>query len=334
MPLAHPSVSTGRLPHDPLVRAALVEAQERFRAITEGAVATYIPALGRADPTLFGIALAGASGPPVCVGDSGHLFTIQSVSKPFVFALVCQAVGAEEARRKLGVNSTGLPFDSRYAVERSPDGRTNPMVNAGAIAATSLAPGATADEKWNFICMGLSQLAGRALELDDEVYRCEAAVNEGNIATARLLLEQGRIFFDPVESTDVYTRQCSLLVTARDLAVMAATLANGGVNPLTGDPVIDEHHCPHVLAVMVTAGLYETSGDWLYDTGLPGKSGGIVAVAPGKAGIAAFSPPLDPAGNSVRGRLATAFLSAELGLNLFASRPAPAPDRTAGADPR
>jgi glutaminase len=137
----------------------------------------------------------------------------------------------------------------------------------------------------------------------------------------------------------VYTRQCSLLVTARDLAVMAATLANGGVNPLTADPVIDEHHCPHVLAVMVTAGLYETSGDWLYDTGLPGKSGvsgGMVAVAPGKGGIAAFSPPLDPAGNSVRGRLATAFLSAELGLNLFASRPAPAPapDRTAGADPR
>jgi glutaminase len=247
------------------------------------------------------------------------------VSKPFVFALVCQAIGEDQAREKLGVNSTGLPFNSVLAVGRTPDGTTNPMVNAGAIAAASLAPGATAEDKWQFIRDGLSRFAGRDLTLNTEVYKSEAATNQGNQDIARLLERHGRIYFDPLEATDVYTKQCALNVTAMDLALMAATLANGGVNPLTKESVIDAVHCQHVLAVMVTAGLYENSGDWLYDTGLPGKSGvsgGMIAVSPGKGGLSTFAPRLDIYGNSVKGQLAAKFLSDALGLNLFASRSA------------
>jgi glutaminase len=203
------------------------------------------------------------------------------------------------------------------------------MVNAGAIAAASLAPGRNAEAKWAFIQEGLSRFAGRNLALNREVYESEAATNQRNQDIANLLRSHGRIYFDPSEATDIYTKQCSLDVTARDIAVMSASLANGGVNPLTKERVIDGDHCRHVLAVMVTAGLYETSGDWLYDTGLPGKSGvsgGIVAVAPGKAGLGTFAPPLDEAGNSVRGQLAAIFLAERLGLNLFASE-------SAGAQP-
>ena len=184
---------------------------------------------------------------------------------------------------KLGVNSTGLPFNSVIALERINEGTSNPMVNAGAIAATSLAPGETAAAKWQFIQDGLSRFAGRTLTLNTEVYQSEAATNQRNTGIAKLLQAYERIFFDPVEATDVYTKQCALNVTAKDLAVMAATLANGGVNPITRDRIIDPIHCQHVLAVMVTAGLYENSGDWLYETGLPGKSGvsgGMSTVSP------------------------------------------------------
>jgi glutaminase len=242
-----------------------------------------------------------------------------------VFALICQVVGEDNAREKLGVNSTGLPFNSVVGIERSSDGTTNPMVNAGAIAAASLAPGATADEKWQFIRNGLSRFAGRSLALNREVYESEAAANQRNQAMASLLQGYDRIYFDPLQATDIYTKQCSLNVTAKDLAVMAATLANGGVNPLTKERIIEAVHCQHVLAVMITAGLYEISGDWLYEVGLPGKSGvsgGMVTVAPGKGGLGTFAPPLDNAGNSVKGRLVAKFLSEQLGLNLFASKPA------------
>jgi glutaminase len=302
----------------------VAEAHERFKSLEDGKVADYIPALASVSGGLFGVCLVGTSGAAWSAGDAAYEFTIQSVSKPFAFALICQTIGEDEARRKLGVNSTGLPFNSVIAVERSPDGTTNPMVNAGAIAAASLAPGATAAAKWQFLHEGLSRFAGRALELNGAVYRSEAAVNQRNAGIASLLLSHGRIYFDPIEATDVYTKQCSLNVNVHDLAVMAATLANGGVNPTTRERIIDAVHCQHVLAVMVTAGLYENSGDWLYETGLPGKSGvsgGMVAVAPGKGGLATFSPPLDDSGNSIRGQRTARFLSEELGLNLFASRP-------------
>jgi glutaminase len=317
-------VSTGHLPPAERVRELVAEAYARFKSIDEGKNADYIPALAMVPRELFGVCVVGTSGAAYAAGDTDYEFSIQSVSKPFVFALVCQAVGEDEAREKLGVNSTGLPFNSVIAIERTPDGTTNPMVNAGAIAAASLAPGATADAKWRFIQQGLSAFAGRELMLNGEVYQSEAAANRRNQGIANLLQSYNRIYFDPIQATDIYTKQCSLNVTARDLAAMAATLANGGVNPVTGKRIIDAVHCQHVLAVMVTAGLYENSGDWLYETGLPGKSGvsgGIVTVSPGKGGLGAFAPPLDDAGNSVKGQLTARFLSEQLGLNLFASRP-------------
>lgn len=318
-------VSTGALPDDELVQSLVTAAHARFSSVSDGENADYIPALARVPSQLFGISVAATTGRCYEAGDAAHRFTIQSVSKPFVFALICQAIGEEQARRKLGVNSTGLPFNSVIAVERTASGITNPMVNAGAIAATSLAPGATAEAKWRFIREGLSRFAGRELNLNEEVYQSEAATNEHNEGLASLLETYDRIYFDPIEATDIYTRQCALDVTTRDLAAMGATLANGGMNPLTADQVIDGIHCQHVLAVMVTAGLYENSGDWLYETGLPGKSGvsgGMIAVAPGKCGLATFAPPLDEAGNSVKGQLTARFLSQWLGLNLFASRTA------------
>ena len=320
-------ISTGHLPPSERVSALVADAHARFKMIDDGKVADYIPALAKAPRELFAVCVVETSGTTHESGDSGHAFSIQSLSKPFVFALVCESLGEDQARVKLGVNSTGLPFDSVAATEHARGGTTNPMVNAGAIAAASLAPGINAEAKWMFIQDGLSRFAGRNLVLNREVYESEAATNQRNQGIANLLQSYGRIYFDPLQATDVYTRQCSLDVTARDIAVMSASLANGGVNPITKERVIDGSHCRHVLAVMVTAGLYETSGDWLYDTGLPGKSGvsgGIVAVAPGKGGLGTFAPPLDEAGNSVRGQLAAIFLAERLGLNLFASEPASA----------
>jgi glutaminase len=301
-----------------------LEAYERYRELDEGKVADYIPALARVPRDLFGIVVAGVKGNIIEVGDVNHLFTIQSVSKPFVFALVCQEIGYLEARAKLGVNATGLPFNSVMAIELNADRTMNPMVNAGAIAATSLIPGDSAADKWRFVQEGLSRFAGRPLELDVEVYESEAATNQRNRGIARLLESYGRMYCDPLEATDVYTRQCALAVTAHDLAIMAATLADGGVNPVTKERVVDPVVCKRVLAVLATAGLYEQSGDWLFEIGLPGKSGvggGIFTVAPGKGGLGVFAPPLDGAGNSVKGQKVTKYLSERLGLNLFLSKP-------------
>ncbi len=318
------AVSTGRLPSREDVVRLVREAYDRYRSNDDGAVADYIPALARVPRTLFGIAAVGADGTVAEIGDVDVGFSIQSVSKPFVFALVMQALGAEEARACIGVNATGLAFNSVMAIELNADRTMNPMVNAGAIATTSLCPGATAEEKWRFIQDGLSRFAGRPLVLDEEVYRSEAETNLRNRGIAKLLEGYGRMYFDALEATDIYTMQCSLNVTARDLAVMGATLADGGVNPMTGERVIAAEHCSRVLAALATAGLYERSGDWLYEIGLPGKSGvsgGIFTVSPGKGALGTFAPRLDAAGNSVKGQRVTKFLSERLGLNLFASRP-------------
>jgi glutaminase len=319
-----PYVSTGHLPAPELVQALVAEAHERFRSNTEGENSNVYPALARVPGDLFGICVVGASGTIYEAGDDRYEFSIMSVSKPFVFALVCQTMGAEAAREKLGVNATGLAFNSLAAIERGDDGRTNPMVNSGAIATTSLVPGATHEARWQFIHQGLSRFAGRTLSLNDEVYASASETNYRNQGIARLLQSYGRIYLDPAEATDLYTKQCSLNVTAKDLAVMGATLADGGVNPLTREHVVDAESCRYALAVMATAGLYETSGDWLFDIGLPGKSGiggGIVTVSPGKGGLGTFAPRLDRAGNSVNGQLAAKFLAQRLGLDLFASKP-------------
>lgn len=318
-------ISTGHLPSAAVVSELVEQAHRRFKAVREGRVAAYIPALAAADPEQFAIAVASTAGQVFEAGETGQSFSIQSLSKPFLYALICEAIGEREVRDKLGVNSTGLPFNAVQAVERAEDGLSNPMVNAGAIAATSLAPGESTETKWAFIAAGFSRFAGRPLEVDEEVYASELATNRRNLGIANLLEEQGGIWFDPEASTDLYTRQCALSVTAHDLALMAATLANGGRHPCSGQQVVAPPICRAVLAVMVTAGLYETSGDWIYDIGLPGKSGvsgGMITVAPGKGGLATYSPPLDGAGNSVRGQLTAAFLSERLGLHLLASAPA------------
>ena len=314
-------VSTGHLPSPRQVQLAVDEAYRMYRSEDGGATSQTYPALARVRGQLFGICVAGIGGNIYRVGDAGHEFTIMSVAKPFVFALVCQLLGAEQVRHKLGVNATGLAFNSLAFVERSADGRSNPMVNAGAIAA-SLVPGDDSAAKWQFIREGLSGFAGRDLALSDEVYASASATNYHNRAIANLLASRGRIYADPAEAIDLYTRQSCLLTSAEDLAVMSATLADGGVNPVTGLRVVTPAVCQHVLAVMATAGMYETSGDWLFDVGVPGKSGiggGIIAVSPGKGGLGTFSPLLDRAGNSVRGQLAARHLSRTLGLSLFAS---------------
>jgi glutaminase len=317
------AVSTGELPSAQVVQALLDEAHELYAPEQAGKVADYIPALARTDPSLYGICVVGVRGRTFSAGSAAHEFSLQSISKAFVFALVCDALGHEEARRNLGVNATGLAFNSVMAIELNEDRTMNPLVNAGALATTSLVPAASKDERWEFIQTGLSRFAGRPLVLDQEVFASESSTNLRNQGIAHLLESYGRLYADPDETTEVYTKQCSLLVSAQDLAVMGATLADGGVNPLTGEQVIDAHNCKHVLAAMATAGLYEHSGDWLYEVGLPGKSGvsgGIVTIAPGKGGLATFSPPLDEAGNSVRGQRATRYLSEKLGLNVFASK--------------
>ena len=320
-----PFISTGNLPPADRVRALVAAAYERFRTNDEGEVSNVYPSLAIVDPNTFGLCVTSASGESFAIGDADLEFTIMSVSKPFVFALMCDAVGAEIVRERIGVNATGMPFNSVTAVELGTGGRTNPMVNSGAIATTSLTPGSTTDEKWDFIRDGLSSFAGRELVLDDEIFASASATNFRNRAIADLMQSYGALATNAVEAVDLYTRQCSLKVTARDLALMGATLADGGVNPSTGAgrrPV----SCRAALAVMTTAGLYETSGDWVYDVGLPGKSGiggGIVTVSPGKGGFGTFAPLLDSAGNSVKGQLATRFFAHHLGLDLFLSQPDP-----------
>ncbi len=317
-------VSTGHLPSPEQVQQLVREAHERFKSDTDGENSQVYPALARVPRDLFGICVVGTSGNVYAVGDTEHEFSIMSVSKPFIFAMICQEIGHEEARARLGANATGFAFNSVAGIERMPDGRTNPMVNAGAIATTSLVPGKTLTDKWKFIHDGLSKFAGRKLPMNDEVLKSASDTNFRNRSIAQFLLSVNRIYCDPMEAVDLYTRQCSLNVSARDLAVMGATLADGGVNPVSKERVVDPNVCHYALAVMTTAGLYETSGDWLYDIGLPGKSGiggGIVTVSPGKGGLGTFAPPLDKAGNSVKGQKVAKYLSQRLGMDLFVSKP-------------
>ena len=319
-----PYVSTGHLPAPDLVETLVAEAHSKFKSTSDGENSQVYPALASVPADLFGICVVETNGIIHAAGDTDHEFSIMSVSKPFLFSLICQLLGAEEARKKLGANATGFAFNSVAGIERTSDGRTNPMVNAGAIATTSLVPGATHEAKWKFIHEGLSKFAGRKIPMNEEVLQSALETNFRNRSIAQFLLSVGRIYCDPMEAVDLYTRQCSLNVSAKDLAVMGATLADGGVNPMTKERVVDPIVCHYALAVMTTAGLYETSGDWLYDIGLPGKSGiggGIVTVSPGKGGLGTFAPPLDEAGNSVKGQLVAKFLSQRLGMDLFVSQP-------------
>ena len=317
-------VSTGRLPPEQHVRLLVDEALQQFRGNSDGDVSQVYPSLAAVDPDRFGICVANTRGLTAAAGDADVEFSIMSVAKPFVFALMCGAHHPDTVAQFVGLNATGRRFNATSAIEDRPDGRTNPMVNPGAIATTSMAPGDTTEEKWRFIHEGLSRFAGRKLTIDEEIFASASATNSINRAIGDLLRGYGRLASDPEETVGLYTRQSCLKVTARDLAVMAATLAAGGMHPTTGEQVVDQVSCRCALAVMATAGLYETSGEWLYTIGLPGKSGiggGIVMVSPGKGGLGTFAPRLDAAGNSVKGQLAAAFLSRRLGLDLFVSAP-------------
>jgi glutaminase len=322
---ADPHVSTGSLPTTDRIVDAMQRALTTVRPDARGATSSVYPALESADPDVVGIALAGVSGRVESVGDDRAVFSIMSVAKPFVLGLVGDAIGAERVRTIVGVNATGLAFNAAESVERMPGGRTNPMVNAGAIATTALTPGTSFEDRWRFLLDGMSRLAGRQLGLDDQMLESALATNHRNRALGHLLYSRGVITGDPDEAVELYTRQSCVALDVRDVATMGATIANGGRNPRTGERVVDPTMCHDVMAAMATAGLYETSGDWLWDVGLPGKSGisgAVLALSPGKGGVAAFSPRLDEAGNSIRGQIAAKLLSEELGLDVFAARPA------------
>jgi glutaminase len=317
-------VSTGRLPATTDVRRVLDATWADVAADTGGVNSEVYPALATADPEQFGLCVVATDGRVFDHGDAYAGFALMSVAKPFTFALVCAHLGAERARTELGVNATGQAFNAVDPVLAADGGRTNPMVNAGAIATCSRLPGADVEERWARLLAGLSAFAGRELALDEDLYENVSATNFRNREITAALAAQGALDAPPDDALELYTRQSSLLVTAHDLAVMGATLADGGKNPATGEQVIASALCHPVLAVMATAGMYERSGDWLYDVGLPGKSGiggGVVTVSPGKGGLGSFSPRLDAAGNSVRGVRAAARIARELGLGLFASRP-------------
>jgi glutaminase len=312
------------------IQQAVDAAFGKFRTLKEGKNADYIPALAKVDPNLFGIAVVTADGKVYTAGDVKTEVSIQSISKVFTMAQVIQEQGLESVEKQIGVDATGARFNSIIAVEAvrtvvgSGAPEMNPLVNPGAISATSMVRGSTADEVWSKIIGFHNDAAGRQLTVLKDVYKSESDTNQRNQAIGALMLAYGYIKNNWQQAVDLYTRQCSIGVNARDLAVMGATLAAAGRNPVTGKQVMDAGKVPGVLAVMATAGLYDDSGKWLYHTGLPAKSGvggGIVAVSPGKFGIAVVSPPLDDAGNSVRAQRAIADISNALGGNPYAARP-------------
>src|SRR5262245_32885726 len=309
------------------VDAALKAAFDKYKTLKEGANADYIPALAKVDPAIYGIALVTVDGNVYTTGDIKSEVSIQSISKVFTLAKVIEEQGPDAIAKTIGVDATGMRFNSIIAVEMAQKAlggpEMNSLVNPGAIATTSMVKGASRDAIWSSILTFYSDFAGRPLAVNQEVFKSEADTNQRNQAIGMLMYAYGYIKAEPMRATDIYTEQCSVSVNAKDLATMAATLANGGKNPVTGKQVMKNENVPKVLAVMATAGLYDDSGKWLYRTGLPGKSGvggGIIAVSPGKFGIAVISPPLDEAGNSVRAQKAIADISNALGGNPYAAK--------------
>lgn len=307
-----------------MIQKAMDEAYAKFKDIKEGKNADYIKELAKVDPNIFGIAIVTTDGKIYTAGDLKSAVSIQSISKVFTMAKVIEEQGPRAIMDKIGVDATGMRFNSIIAVELQRGKEINPLVNPGAIAATSLVNGADSAAKWKSILAIHSDFAGRELYLDMPVYISEAGDNLRNQSIAHLLKAYGRMYWDPVEATDVYTKQCAISVNARDLAVMAGTLANGGVNPITKKKVVTAETVKYTLPVMATAGLYDDAGQWLYATGLPAKSGvggGIIAVVPGKFGIAVISPPLSPAGNSVRAIYSIRHIVESLGVNPYEITP-------------
>ena len=320
-----PALARGPAP-DPAVKAfqrVVDAAYAKYKGLNEGKNADYIPILTETPSDLFGVVIVTRDGKVYSAGDVDYKFSIQSVSKPFTAALVMTEQGPAVLKEKIGVEPTGMAFNSKLALAIYENSQ-NPLVNAGAIAAVSLVQATSEQERWNKISQNLSDFAGQPLSVLEKVYESEYTTAFGNRGIANLLYNWGRLYSEPEEALRVYTRQCSVGVSAKDLGVMGATLANGGVNPLTKKQVMPAQHVPELLAVMATAGFYDESGDWMYTAGLPAKTGvggGIVAVVPGRFAIAAFSPRLNEAGNSVRSLNAIRDIAGELGVGVFGANP-------------
>lgn len=305
-------------------QAVVDAAYAQFKDVDEGANADYIPILATVPSDMFGVVIVTRDGKVFSAGEMDYEFSIQSVSKPFTASLVMAQQGPAAVRTKIGVEPTGLPFNSKMALELYDARSVNPLVNAGAIAAVSLVDADSEANRWDQIHGNLSAYAGRELSVLEEVYTSEYEESWSNRAIANLLYNYGRLYSDPEETLRVYTRQCSTGINTLDLGMMGATLANQGVNPVTGKRVLDAAHVPELLAIMATAGFYDESGEWMYSAGLPAKTGvggGIVAVVPGRFAIATFSPPLNEAGNSIRGMRAIRHIAGELGVGLYGANP-------------
>lgn len=306
------------------LRTAVDEAYAKFKGDTKGKNADYIPYLAQVNPNLFGISVVTTDGQAYSVGDINYAFSIQSISKVYSLALAMEESGAAEVFERIGSEPTGRAFNSVSAVVEMPTHTGNPLVNAGAIATVSMLKAQNANDKWNKILTFYSDAAGEKLTLIDEVYKSEAATNQGNRALAALLLKYERIYADGLESVDVYTKQCSVGVNTKQLGMMGATLANNGKNPVTGKQLIKAENIPHILATMTSAGLYDGSGGWAWKVGLPTKSGvggGLLAIIPGQGAISVFSPRLDEAGNSVKAQEVIAYIATRMNLNLYDSSP-------------
>lgn len=303
------------------IHDAVSKAYEDCKSITGGQNANYIPFLANIDPNLFGISLVLPDGTVFNAGDTDYRFGVESVSKVFTAILVMRQVGAEAVLRKIGADATGLPFNSIFAILLEKDHPSTPLVNAGAISACSMVePVGDSWGKWEAIINKFTDLCGSESQVLDELYRSESETNFNNRSIAWLLKNYNRIYDDVSMSLDLYTRQCSVGVTATQLATCAATIANGGFNPVTGKQVFDKSLAPKITTLISSVGFYQTTGDWLYTSGIPAKSGvggGVLGVLPGVFGIAAFAPPLDTAGNSVKAQAAVKSVMSQLGLGVF-----------------
>ncbi len=309
------TISTAR------VKQAARDAYDAAKNLSGGANANYIPYLANIDSDLFGLSVTLVDGTSISIGDTSYKFGIESVSKVPTAILAMIQHSPEGVLEKIGADATGLPFNSIFAILLENDHPSTPLVNAGAISACSMIePKGDSDAKWKAITDNIAALCGSALELIDELYKSESSTNFNNRAIAWLLKNYGRIYDDVDMSLDLYTRQCSLGITSDQLAVMAATIANGGLNPLTKKRVFDPEIAPKIITLIATVGFYQNTGDWLYTSGIPAKSGvggGVLGVLPGVLGIAAFAPPLDGAGNSVKAQAAVKAFMQSLGLGIM-----------------
>ena len=303
------------------LEAIVKQAHEKVKNLKGGKNADYIPFLAKIDPNLFGIAVCLPTGEVIEAGDTTYVFGIESISKVHTAVLILKQYGAEAVLKKIGADATGLPFNSIMAILLENDHPSTPLVNAGAITACSMVqPVGNSDKKWEAIVSNITDLCGSAPQLIDELYKSETATNFNNRSIAWLLKNYNRIYDDPDMSLDLYTRQCSLGVTALQLSIAAGTIANGGVNPVTKKEVFDASLSPKITAMIAAVGFYEHTGDWMYTSGIPAKTGvggGVMGVLPGQFGIAAFAPPLDGSGNSVKAQLAIQYIMNKLGLNVF-----------------